>query len=173
MNKMKKDILLNIIDPALETLSKYAFPVPYSQSARAMMYAIGMQESRFLHRFQLPQPNAANRKGPARGLWQFEAMGGVDGVLKHPATKERAEFFARSFVGSINPHAVWATLEYEDMLAAIFARLLLLSDPNALPDPKPASEDAAWNCYIRNWRPGAPHRETWGKIWAESIAVIN
>ena len=41
--------------------------------ARVMMLAIGLQESRFVHRRQI--------KGPARGFWQFEQGGGVIGVV--------------------------------------------------------------------------------------------
>src|SRR3546814_6857126 len=46
-----------------------------------MLLAIGLQESRFLHRAQIG--------GPARGYWQFE-RGGVHGVLSHHASKAEA-----------------------------------------------------------------------------------
>ena len=60
-----KQILATIIDPALRILP----PMMTSDAAKAMLLAIGMQESRLTHRKQIV--------GPAMGLWQFERGGGV------------------------------------------------------------------------------------------------
>ena len=27
--------------------------------------------------------------------------------------------------------------------------------------------DGAWECYLRTWRPGKPHPETWAAYWHE------
>jgi len=59
-------------------------------------------------------------------------------------------------------------MEGNDALAVGFSRLLLLSDPSALPVPVEASADAAWDYYKRNWRPGAPHPEKWRGYWLAS-----
>jgi len=167
---MSREFLERTINPALEELVPHGIPV--NDRARVMLMAIGLQESRLVHRFQLPLAGATNRKGPARGFWQFEAGGGVAGVMTHNATKDRVLHFVRRHVGSTNNHAIWASLEWEDTLAVVFARLLLWSDPRALPEPTLANEQAAWDYYIRNWRPGKPHRQTWARIWADSIRFV-
>lgn len=150
--------LYEIIDlaylPAIEIIK-----VRDSDEARVMILAIGLQESRFEHRRQMGN-------GPATGFWQFERGGGVKGVLKHPASKTKAALLCKARGVDAEPYAAWAALETDDVLAAGFARLLLLTDPRALPaitDPV-----GAWDCYTRNWRPGKPHIETWGKFhkWA-------
>lgn len=82
--------------------------------------------------------------------------------------------------------AIWrhfATIE-GDELAAAFVRLLLLTDPQPLPAAAPASEQAAFEYYLRNWRPGswfnsAPDsqkrtelRAKWGRNWTASISAV-
>lgn len=130
--------------------------------ARVMLLAIGLQESRFEHRHQIG--------GPAHGFWQFESGGGVKGVMEHPSTKGHAAAlcaargvpFVRSFV--------FDALEFDDVLAAGIARLLLWSDPKPLPandDPK-----AGWGLYLRTWRPGKPHPSTWDKFYGQAVAVV-
>jgi hypothetical protein len=48
------------------------------------------------------------------------------------------------------------------VLAAIFARLLLFSDPA----PLPADMGEAYALYRRTWRPGKPQRpEQWSNEW--------
>ena len=73
-----KTTLATIIEPALRILP----PMMTSDAAKAMLLAIGMQESRLIHRKQIG--------GPAMGLWQFERGGGVAGVLRHPRTQGHA-----------------------------------------------------------------------------------
>jgi hypothetical protein len=53
-------------------------PAMNTPPARAMLLAIGLQESRFMFRRQ-------QNYGPARGFWQFEKAG-VRGVGKHKAS---------------------------------------------------------------------------------------
>lgn len=128
-----------------------------SRAARVMVLAIGLQESRFEHRRQV--------RGPARGFWQFEHGGGVRGVLRHAASRPL-----------LLP--ILATLQYEsdecfeaivhnDVLACVFARLLLWTHPK----PLPADADAAWRYYIDTWRPGKPHPETWGALYDAASAA--
>jgi hypothetical protein len=125
-----------------------------------------LQESGLKYRAQALKGGG---KGPARGLWQFEKGGGVKGVLTHPATKEAATALAQTSVGSTDPGAVWARLEYNDVLACQFARLLLWTDPNPLPLPNQASQLDGWNYYSRNWRPGKPHPDVWHGNWCMAI----
>ncbi len=134
-----------------------------SLPARAMLWAIGRQEGRMFHRRQLG--------GPARGLWQFERGGGVRGVLLHPSSDDHARKLCEArHVGAIAA-AVYPRLEHDDVLACGFARLLLYTDPKPLPAPIPANEEAGWAYYLRNWRPGKPHRDTWGDFWKEAVEI--
>jgi hypothetical protein len=134
-----------------------------SLPARAMLWAIGRQEGRMFHRRQVG--------GPARGLWQFERGGGTRGVLTHPASDDHAKRLCEARkVGAIAA-AVYPKLEHDDVLACGFARLLLYTDPKPLPAPIAANEQAAWDYYVRNWRPGKPHRDTWGDFWKEAVEM--
>lgn len=132
--------------------------------ARVQMLAIGLQESRFEYRRQ-------RGMGPAMGFWQFERGGGVKGVLNHPASKDKAALLCKARGVSAEPMAAWVALENDDVLAAGFARLLLLTDPRPLPNVD--DTQGAWDCYIRNWRPGKPHIDTWAKFHQQAqVAAV-
>lgn len=135
-----------------------------SEKARVMLRAIALQESRMKHRWQVVDGGG---KGPAIGLWQFERNGGVRGVLEHRASKNIAHSICLSRSVVPEPKPVWLALETDDVLAACFARLLLWTDPSPLPPI--GDEQAAWNTYIKNWRPGRPHRHTWDEFYALSV----
>jgi hypothetical protein len=149
------DILRTAINPALSLLPTKMD----SDAARVQMLAIGLQESRLKFRYQkvTSDPYA---KGPARGLWQFERGGGVIGVMTHRATKSLAEDICKVRGVLFDSSLIHARLEFDDILAAAFARLLLWADAKPLPGVD-ASHDEAWDCYVRSWRPGKPHRNTW------------
>ncbi len=133
-----------------------------SREAEVQMLAIGLQESRFEHRRQIG--------GPARGFWQFEQGGGVRGVLRHSASREHALAVCRVRNVIATESAVYAALENDDVLAAAFARLLLWTDPKAL--PALGDEQAAWDLYLRTWRPGKPHRHTWDALYAKALEAV-
>lgn len=135
--------------------------------ARVMLLAIGLQESRFVHRRQIG--------GPARGFWQFEkgtraSRGGVWGVFLHAASRDHLATLckARSVAG--DPDAIYAALEYDDVLAAGVARLLLWTDPKALPPV--GDTQAAWALYLRTWRPGKPKPDSWGGLYQQAVTAI-
>ena len=142
-------------------------PAMDSKEARVMLYAIGLQESRFTHRAQVIDGGG---KGPARGYWQFERGGGVTGVLRHPASR----FWANSVCNARNVPAqetsVWLAMETDDVLAAAAARLLLFTDPSKL--PAIGEQSASWSYYIRNWRPGKPHPRTWPECYAAALKAV-
>lgn len=144
--------------PALALLP----PAMNTPQARILMLAIGLQESRFQHRRQIG--------GPARGFWQFERNGGVRGVLTHPTSRENA--FRICAARQVAPVAatVHAALEADDILAAAFARLLLWTDPLRLPAAGDA--DGAWALYLRTWRPGKPHPQTWPALYARALSAM-
>ena len=142
-------------------------PAMDSKEARVMLYAIGLQESRFTHRAQVIDGGG---KGPARGYWQFERGGGVTGVLRHPASR----FWANSVCNARNvpaqPLNVWLKLETDDVLAAALARLLLFTDPARL--PAVGEQADSWSYYMRNWRPGKPHPRTWPECYGAALKAV-
>ncbi len=153
-----KGIVAGAVNPALALLpAKMDTP-----AARVQLLAIGLQESRFLHRRQT--------KGPAMGFWQFERGGGVRGVLSHASTWQAAREVCAA--RDVEPTAsdVYNMLEHDDVLAAAFARLLLWTDPARL--PAVGEVNAAWALYLRTWRPGKPHPQTWGGLYAQAVAEV-
>lgn len=151
------------LDLAIEPTFDRVLPGMFrSPEAIVMLLAIGLQESQLKHRRQI--------NGPARGLWQFERGGGVKGVFGHQLTARYAH--ATCMLRSVSPDiaSVYATLEFDDVLACAFARLLLYSDPAPLPAIGDAS--GAWSYYQRNWRPGRPHPETWETYYYGVVEAI-
>lgn len=132
-----------------------------SMTAEAMVLAICLQESRLIARRQVA--------GPARGYAQFE-FAGVVGVLRHDATREHAEYLCELLDVPPVPGPVHAALEYQDVLMAGFARLLLWTYPERLPTQHEARK--GWSQYLQLWRPGKPHEETWPEHWNTAWTVI-
>lgn len=158
-------VLADMVEPAFRELPARMA----SDEARVMLLAIGLQESRFVHRVQMPLRKGMP-PGPARGFWQFERGGGVRGVLTHDASTMLAhQALARREITSTS-HAAWAALATDDVLAAIFARLLLWTDAGPL--PAIGDHAAAWDCYIRNWRPGKPHPQTWRALYDSAVETV-
>lgn len=153
------EILRLGIEPALALLP----PRMDSKEARVMLLAIGLQESRFEHRRQI--------SGPARGFWQFEQGGGVRGVLMHPASRGQAQALCRA--RGIEPieRDIYGAIDLDDVLAAGIARLLLWTDSHALPAVGDAA--SAWDYYLRTWRPGKPHPQTWPGLYAKALETVS
>jgi len=142
-------------------------PKMNSPEATAMLLAIGLQESEFVARKQ-------RGGGPARGFWQFERGGGVKGVCQHRDTRDLlAEALTVMRYGHIigNLPELHYAIEDNDVVACVFARLLLFTLP--WPLPTRGEHDKAWLQYTEAWRPGKPHRDTWdGNFdtgWARTI----
>jgi len=151
-------ILARVVGPGLALLPS----TMDSERARVLLLAIGLQESRLEHRRQIG--------GPARGLWQFERAGGVQGVLRHEATAQLAAEVCRARGVAPDVSVVYGQLEHDDLLACAFARLLLWTDPQPL--PALGYSAAAWQYYLRTWRPGKPHRETWDRLYRKALEVV-
>lgn len=170
------NILTAAIDPALKRLLPHGIPITHS--ARAMLYAIGLQESGMVHRYQL-LPSGA--KGPARGLWQFESglpfrLGGVALLLDHEKVGLRImeELAARTpeYPGDASAFGIWKALATDDILAAMLARLLLWTDPHKLSEANESSAEGAWKTYLRCWRPGKPRPEEWPANWSKALDAV-
>lgn len=155
----------NVIVPALKILNDLTGKhLMNSHQAQVMLVAIALQESAAKYRRQV--------HGPARGYWQFEKYGGTAGVMRHSSTGAYSIALMEEL--NFSPATVdeaWEALPYSEILAAGFARLLLWTDAKPLPAAYPASEDAAWDYYIRNWRPGKPHKDRWAANWQEALKI--
>lgn len=138
-----------------------------TRQARVLMLAIGLQESRFAHRWQVLD---GGRKGPARGYWQFEQGGGCKGVLQHAASRYWMRTACEARGVDPTPAALWRAIETDDVLAAVAARLLLFTDRFRLPAITDSA--AAWQYYVRNWRPGKPHPQTWPECHQAAIEAL-
>lgn len=140
--------------------------IPFDDRARVLLVAIAGQESNWSARGQ-------SGNGPAHGFWQFERLGGVKGVLEHPASAAMARA-ACIAAGIENAHIVptWALLATEkgDNLAVAFARLLLRTDPSSL--PLIHEMNTARDYYIRNWRPGKPSFDRWRRVYPQAVAAV-
>lgn len=138
------------------------FPDRYNTPpARAMLLAIALQESDFIHRQQLIGNHRnwwESLKGPATSFWQFERIG-IRGVLEHHTTGPLIREVLDTLGYPEDVGTIHTAVTHNDILAACFARLLLWQVPQALPGPDQASE--AWRQYLRAWRPGKPRPERW------------
>lgn len=159
--------LAEVIDPALELLPERM----RIDAARRMLVAIALQESGLTVRHQ--------QGGPAHGLWQFEEGGGVHGVLTHTTTAKLARGLCRQRGVTDTPDSMalplleslaYAALLTDDILAAGFARLLLWTDPNALPGAD--DEPAALSIYLNTWRPGKPRPAHFTGNWHRAVVAV-
>jgi len=147
-----------ILAPALSMLPE----TMNTQAARAMLLAIGLQESRFTHRRQI--------RGPARGFWQFE-VNGVRGILTHPLTRRPITEVLHRLEYRLNEATdLQPVLEHNDILAAAFARLNLWWLPQRLPTADQPVH--AWEQYLETWRPGKPHSHTWEPFFSRAWRYV-
>lgn len=132
--------------------------------ARAMVLAICLQESGLTHRRQIG--------GPARSYAQFEASGGVRGVVTHYATKDHAQnvLKALDYSLALDYTGILTAMEHNDILTAAFARLLIYTLPHPLPTQFEPEE--GWNQYLEAWRPGKPRPETWTECFKTAWEVV-
>lgn len=165
---MSPDLFLTtIIDPALELIATIGGPKP-TDDVRRFELCISLQEAGRDLKARY-QNSPANTPGPARGRWQMEQGGGVQGVLTHQASRTLAATLCGVLEVAPNPGAVWRALEGHDLLAAGFARLLIWTDPN----PVPVTAQQGWDCYAKRlWRPGQPHPDTWPENWKTADVTV-
>ena len=150
-----------MIPPAHEAMG-----IKTSPESRVMMIAICLQESNLTHRVQVL---ANGGRGPARGVSQFE-KGGVRGVWKHHISHEPLRLLCKARDVSFDIDPIWASLEFDDVMAAGLTRLLLLTDPRPLPsvgDPV-----GSWAYYLRCWRPGKPHPSRWPSCHEQAVNQV-
>lgn len=154
--------LETILNPGLLVL-QHVTGMPPTDQARVLMLAIAGQESGWESRRQVG--------GPARGFWQFERGGGVRGVLTHPASGPRIKAVCDTLRVPADEATVFEAIAWHDHLAVAMARLLLWTDPAPL--PVVGALASGWECYVRNWRPGKPHRDAWTERYDAAMAAIS
>ena len=152
-----KQTLENVIEPALRILP----PMMTSDRAKAVLLAIGMQESRLVHRVQI--------NGPAHGLFQFERIG-VTEVLRNRASRDFALDLCWHRGVAATTAAVYHRLDDDDVLAAGIARLALWRLPEALPQRMDYAK--SWRQYLKVWAPGKPHRATWNGFYKQAWEAL-
>ena len=150
----------------------YSLPAKMAtEQARVMVYAIGLQESKFLYRRQMVERGGKLvPEGPAKGYWQFERGGGCKGVINHSASQFWMHDICKQRNVQFDAMSLWNAIENDDILAAAAARLLLFTDPWKL--PALGDEQGAWDLYTRVWRPGKPHPETWAGYYGHAISHV-
>lgn len=89
----------------------------------------------------------------------------------HPASSDKLKHLCRFRDVQYRPADIWKALEFDDVLAAGVARLLLYTDPYALP---PLGDmQGAWVLYAKRcWRPGKPHIETWPGYYRQALEYV-
>ena len=132
------------VDPALSLLPESA----RTDEARAFLISIALQETQLKRRRQMAD-------GPAHSYFQFEP-GTVELLWNHATTKKAAHDVCRTLDIAETWLGVFSAMEFHDILACFFARLLLLTVPRELPAKGDAEE--GWSQYIWSFRPGAVTR---------------
>ena len=151
-----RNFFLRVVEPGLALLPGYMV----NDQARVALMAIAGQESNWTARTQ-------GNDGPARGYWQFEPAG-VAGVATHPSTMGLlASVLSTLDLAGTSPYAA---IQFNDPLACVIARLLLWSDPEALPAIE--DHDGCWDYYVRNWKPGKPDETRWGAAYATACNTV-
>lgn len=131
--------------------------------AKAMMFAIPMQESRWDERRQLGN-------GPAHGFPQFE-FGGIKGVLNHSSAGPIIKAVLDRLDYDHAPMTSYEAIVHNDVLALAYMRCLLWTVPQAL--PKRGEAEEAWQQYLFAWRPGKPHRATWDRFYELAWEMVD
>lgn len=157
-------LLTLAIIPALQELQLCG--ISDTPEARRFVLAIALQESRLAHRRQVIA--GAGETGPAASFWQFEQGGGCRGVLTHFLVAPCMRRMCIEFNVTPTPQGLWEAMRYQDVIAAIAARLLIYT----LPDKLPTTPEQGWEQYIDVWRPGKPHPETWAQAWATATTTV-
>jgi len=158
-----KRLLKTAIIPALIELEQYG--IKNTLEARRLLLAIALQESGLKHRRQVVN---GEETGAASGYFQFEKGGGCAGVLAYPRLGTIMQNICSTYGIGQTAQELWTAIQFQDIVAAAAARILIYTLPNDLPK---MPEDG-WAQYVRAWRPGKPRPETWAGHWATATAEV-
>ena len=92
------------------------------------------------------------------------------GVMEHHTSVAPAKALCEALAVPFDRSAIYKGMEFNDVLAFGLGRLLLYTDPKALPEIGDAQ--AAWDLYQRVWRPGRPHRQTWDELYTVACKAV-
>ena len=157
-----------------ETLRDLIFPAAFpllppkmdTVQARAMLIAIALQESRLVHRAQLVGGAAEwwhSIDPPAHGYYQFEVVS-IRLLLQHVVARPLLIPALSALDYPLDaPGLIHEAIRNNDMLATVFARVLLYTVPESLPEEHEA--DRGLEQYLWAWRPGKPRPGTWPANW--------
>jgi len=145
--------------------------IPVTASARVLVTTIAGQEGLWKHRRQIGISEYYPQKVGARSYWQFESTWGGPVALNDILQKTPHQIAAVCSYLDIqcDAHSLYEACAWNDMLACAMARLALWSDPAPLPDYW--DKGAGWQYYVRNWKPGAPHPESWSGLHDQAMAA--
>ena len=146
------------LDPACQLLPARM----QSPDARLLLLAIAWQESGLTQRRQLAG-------GPARGYFQCELIACAH-VLTHRASRPHVERICEALDIPPAASALYAAVEFHDVLAVVVARLNLWTHPAPLP---PVGDiGGAYRYYEDVWNPGRPRPERWPDAYAVASAAL-
>lgn len=152
-----------VIRPGLALLRELADEPRFEAvEAEVFLLTTAITESGLKHRHQVG--------GPAHGYFQFEKGGAFTGVIGHPRTAATLGKVLDELALPGEVDTLFEALQWNDLLQVAFARLLLWTDTRPL--PALGGEAAAWDCYLRLWRPGKPGRERWRTAYATALATV-
>lgn len=162
-----------IVKPTLQLMADLSdIGIPVSDKASVITMTCAGQESRWEHRRQLGIGQYHPQSIGARGYWQFESTWGGPVALNDVMQKTPRQLAAICACLEIptDELSLYEAVAWNDTLACALARLLLWIDPRPLPEI--GDKDASWNYYLRGWRPGAPHPETWSGLYDQAVAAV-
>lgn len=161
-----------IVEPTIQYMAASpSIAIPATDAARVQVMAVAGQESRWQERRQLGVPLYPQRIG-ARSYWQFESPWGGPVAINDILQKTPVQIAAacKAFDITCDASSLYEACAWHDAIACVMARLLLWIDPAPL--PAVGDTNGAWNYYCRNWRPGAPHPESWPAVYRDAMAAI-
>jgi hypothetical protein len=163
----------SIVDPTLAMMANTAvIGVPRSPMADVLVTTIAGQESTWKSRRQIGISQYYPQQVGARGFWQFESTWGGPVAINDlfQKTDRQLSVVCSSLDVPYDEYAVYEACAWNDTLACAMARLLLWIHPKPL--PAIGDKEGAWQYYLNQWRPGAPHRHTWDARYDAALAAI-
>lgn len=167
---MTPEILNSTIFPAAFSLLPAGMD---SVQARAMLLAIGLQESKLRDRAQLVGGAVEwwhSIDPPANSYYQFENVS-IRLMLQHSVARHLLIPALSALDYPVDaPGIIHEAVRDNDILATILARALLRTVPEALPEQR--EQQRGWEQYLWAWRPGKPHPKTWAENWRKAWTVV-
>jgi hypothetical protein len=165
--------LTRIVEPTLAYMAASpTIAVPRSKNADVLLTTIAGQESHWEHRRQIGIGQYYPQKVGARGYWQFESTWAGPVALNDVmvSTKQQLETVCKLIDIPYDEYSLYEACAWNDTLACAMARLLLWIHPARL--PAIGDKEAAWQYYLRQWRPGTPHRQTWDGYYDQAVTAV-